>query len=96
MATRRRGRKRSSTSGHGVILVLPRTSVTENRKSSPTKSRSYLSKSVRNLFPQRESLAMLTNQVKDGGGSMKSVAHFTGKETLEQIAAKLRPAFSPT
>jgi len=39
---------------------------------------------------------MLTNQVKDGGGSMKSVAHFTGKETLEQIAAKLRPAFSPT
>lgn len=30
----------------------------------------------------------------DGGGSMKSVAHFKGKETLEQIAAKLRPAFS--
>src|SRR3990172_8353451 len=52
MATRRRGRKRSSTSGHGVILLLPRTSVTENRKSSPTKSRSYLSKGVRNLFPQ--------------------------------------------
>ena len=32
----------------------------------------------------------------DGGGSMKSVAHFKGKETVEQIAAKLRPAFSPT
>jgi len=30
----------------------------------------------------------------DGGGSMKSVAHFRGKETLDQIAAKLRPAFS--
>jgi len=30
----------------------------------------------------------------DGGGSMKSVAHFKGKETLEQIAAKLRPKFS--
>ena len=30
----------------------------------------------------------------DGGGSMKSVAHFKGKETLEQIAAKLRSAFS--
>lgn len=30
----------------------------------------------------------------DGGGSMKSVAHFKGKETLEQIAAKLRPAFA--
>lgn len=32
----------------------------------------------------------------DGGGSMKSVAHFKGKETLDQIAAKLRPAFSPS
>lgn len=30
----------------------------------------------------------------DGGGSMKSVAHFKGKESLETIAAKLRPAFS--
>ena len=30
----------------------------------------------------------------DGGGSMKSVAHFKGKDSLEQIAAKLRPAFS--
>ena len=30
----------------------------------------------------------------DGGGSMKSVAHFKGKETVEQIAAKLRPAFT--
>jgi histidine triad (HIT) family protein len=30
----------------------------------------------------------------DGGGSMKSVAHFKGKESLEQIAAKLRPAFT--
>ncbi|HET7853282.1 MAG TPA: HIT family protein [Candidatus Methylomirabilis sp.] len=30
----------------------------------------------------------------DGGGSMKSVAHFKGKETLEAIAAKLRPAFT--
>ncbi len=30
----------------------------------------------------------------DGGGSMKSVAHFKGKESLEQIAAKLRPAFA--
>ena len=30
----------------------------------------------------------------DGGGSMKSVAHFKGKETLEQIAAKLRPALT--
>jgi len=36
---------------------------------------------------------MLTNQVKDGGGSMKSVAHFKGKDSLEQIAAKLRPTF---
>jgi len=27
---------------------------------------------------------------------MKSVAHFKGKDTLEQIAAKLRPAFSPS
>lgn len=34
MATRRRGRKRSSASGHGVILLLPRTSVTENRKTA--------------------------------------------------------------
>jgi histidine triad (HIT) family protein len=32
----------------------------------------------------------------DGGGSMKSVAHFTGKESLEAIAATLRPAFSPS
>ena len=30
----------------------------------------------------------------DGGGSMKSVAHMKGKESLEQIAAKLRPTFS--
>ena len=30
----------------------------------------------------------------DGGGSMKSVAHFKGKESLEQIAAKLRLTFS--
>ncbi|MGH7352855.1 MAG: HIT family protein [Candidatus Methylomirabilales bacterium] len=30
----------------------------------------------------------------DGGGSMKSVAQFKGKESLEQIAAKLRPAFT--
>ena len=30
----------------------------------------------------------------DGGGSMKSVAHFKGKENLEAIAAKLRPAFA--
>jgi len=30
----------------------------------------------------------------DGGGSMKSVAHFKGKESLEAIAAKLRLAFS--
>jgi histidine triad (HIT) family protein len=30
----------------------------------------------------------------DGGGSMKSVAHFRGKESLEQIAAKLRPSFA--
>jgi len=30
----------------------------------------------------------------DGGGSMKSVAHFKGKESLEQIAATLRPALS--
>jgi len=27
---------------------------------------------------------------------MKSVAHFKGKESLEQIAAKLLPAFSPS
>src|SRR3990172_4050072 len=75
MATRRRGRKRASTSGHGVILLLPRTSVTENRKSSPTKSRSYLSKGVRNLFPQSQSpprtpgktLAIPTNQVNPWG-----------------------------
>jgi len=39
---------------------------------------------------------MLTNQVGDGGGSMKSVAHFKGKESLEQIAAKLRPACAPS
>ena len=32
----------------------------------------------------------------DGGGSMKSVAHFKGKETLEQIAAKLRSFLSPS
>jgi histidine triad (HIT) family protein len=32
----------------------------------------------------------------DGGGSMKSVAHFKGKESLEAIAAKLRPAFAPS
>jgi histidine triad (HIT) family protein len=32
----------------------------------------------------------------DGGGSMKSVAHFKGKESLEQIAAKLRPTFAPS
>ena len=30
----------------------------------------------------------------DGGGSMKSIAHFKGKESLEAIAAKLRPALS--
>jgi histidine triad (HIT) family protein len=30
----------------------------------------------------------------DGGGSMKSVAHFKGKESLEAIAAKLRSAFA--
>jgi histidine triad (HIT) family protein len=30
----------------------------------------------------------------DGGGSMKSVAHFKGKESIEAIAAKLRPAFA--
>ncbi len=39
---------------------------------------------------------MLTNQVNHGGGSMKSVAHFKGKESLEAIAAKLRPTFSPS
>jgi hypothetical protein len=39
---------------------------------------------------------MLTNQVNHGGGSMKSVAHFKGKETLERIAAQLRPAFFPS
>jgi len=32
----------------------------------------------------------------DGGGSMKSVAHFKGKETVEQIAAKLRSSLSPS
>ena len=32
----------------------------------------------------------------DGGGSMKSVAHFKGKESLEQIAAKLRSSLSPS
>jgi len=37
---------------------------------------------------------MLTNQVNHGGGSMKSVAHFKGEESLEAIAAKLRPAFT--
>lgn len=30
----------------------------------------------------------------DGGGSMKSVARMGGKESLEQIAAKLRPALA--
>lgn len=30
----------------------------------------------------------------DGGGSMKSVARMRGKESLEQIAAKLRPALA--
>jgi hypothetical protein len=39
---------------------------------------------------------MLTNQVNHGGGSMKSVAHFKGKESLEAIAATLRPTFSPS
>ena len=34
---------------------------------------------------------MLTNQVNDGGGGMKSVA---GKVSLEAIAAKLRPTFA--
>jgi histidine triad (HIT) family protein len=32
----------------------------------------------------------------DGGGSMKSVAHFKGTESLEAIAATLRPTFSPS
>lgn len=32
----------------------------------------------------------------DGGGSMKSVAHFKGTESLEQIAAKIRPTFTST
>jgi hypothetical protein len=36
---------------------------------------------------------MLTNQVNDGRGSMRSVA---GKVSLEAIAAKHRPAFSPS
>ncbi len=39
---------------------------------------------------------MLTNQVNDGGGTIRSVAHFKGKETPKQMAAKLRPAFSPS
>jgi histidine triad (HIT) family protein len=30
----------------------------------------------------------------DGGGSMKSVAHFKGKDSLEQIASKIRRTFS--
>ncbi|HET7854613.1 MAG TPA: HIT family protein, partial [Candidatus Methylomirabilis sp.] len=32
----------------------------------------------------------------DGGGSMKSVAHFKGKESLEAIAAKIRSSLSPS
>src|SRR3990172_4535053 len=36
--------------------------------------------------PKGEPLAMLTSQVNHGCGSMKSVAHFKGKETLKQIA----------
>ncbi|MDZ4339053.1 MAG: hypothetical protein U1B94_02400 [candidate division NC10 bacterium] len=43
-----------------------------------------------------EALTTVTWYPDDGGGSMKSVAHFKGKDTLEQIAAKLRPAFSPS
>jgi histidine triad (HIT) family protein len=37
---------------------------------------------------------IIPRYANDGGGSMKSVAHFKGKDTLEQIAAKLRSAFS--
>ena len=37
---------------------------------------------------------IIPRYANDGGGSMKSVAHFKGKDTLEQIAAKLRPAFT--
>ena len=37
---------------------------------------------------------IIPRYANDGGGSMKSVAHFKGKDTLEQIAAKLRQVFS--
>ena len=37
---------------------------------------------------------IIPRYANDGGGSMKSVAHFKGKDTLEQLAATLRPAFS--
>jgi hypothetical protein len=36
---------------------------------------------------------MLTNQVNHGGGSMKSVARMSGKETVEQTSAKPHPTF---
>jgi len=39
---------------------------------------------------------MLTNHVKSGGGSVGSLAHFKGKETLEAMAAKVRPSLSPS
>jgi histidine triad (HIT) family protein len=37
---------------------------------------------------------IIPRYANDGGGSMKSVAHFKGKESLEAIAAKLRSAFA--
>jgi len=45
-------------------------------------------------FPPRGAVGYADESGERWGWGMKSVAHFKGKETVEQIAAKLRPPFS--
>jgi len=47
-------------------------------------------------FPPTGVFGYADDSGEHGAGGMKSVTHFKGMESLEQIAAKLRPTFSPS
>src|SRR3990172_11463538 len=47
-------------------------------------------------FPPTGAFGYADDSGEHGAGGMKSVTHFKGMESLEQIAAKLRPTFSPS